>query len=698
MLKFRHIAKPQNVGGNVKGTAHIKTSIMAKNDKILIDGIVDERVELKIPSDKRDEVFEYFVFEQLLKDYDLSNDELAFGNVDGKGDGGIDGFFVFVNGHLLTDIEKFIWPKSGTTLEVWIITCKHHDTFKQAPLDNLVASAIELFDFSIESSNLKGEYSDELKNVREIFKTAYKKTSPKLTSYKIMFCYASRGNTSEVGDSIVSRANQLKQIASESFANCVSDFVFIGSSELVDLNRKQPNFTLELPFSDYLSSGETYIVLAQLKDYFNFITDNQKLRRYLFDSNVRDFMGMNRVNEDIRNTLLNNSSPDFWWLNNGVTILATKAQIVGKSIQIQDIQIVNGLQTSESIFRYFSNGGVDANSRSVLIKVIVTNSPENRDEIIRATNNQTIVELSALHATDKIQRDIEEALKLNDFYYERRTNYYKNQGITPDKIVTPLYIASGFVSLILKSPEQASNLKSKFMRNEESYNKVFSNKTDLKIWHKIAAILKQTDKFLETKRPSANSSSENFLKFRRQFLSFLTISKITGSFNFNTSDIINFDLSKLTIQEFESSWKLLKENLPTQFAKSKIKRGTFLSICETLSKENSVTGYDRLQSTLSKPSIEYKRPQFEQKKISVSADFIEQVNLLLPQQPWKPGTHREVASKLNCSDAEIYAATTELIIQGRRLKQKDGILYNLQGDVVAIDKDRVDEETLKLKE
>ena len=35
---------------------------MAKNDKILIDGIIDERVELSVPSNKRDEVFEFFVF------------------------------------------------------------------------------------------------------------------------------------------------------------------------------------------------------------------------------------------------------------------------------------------------------------------------------------------------------------------------------------------------------------------------------------------------------------------------------------------------------------------------------------------------------------------------------------------------------------------------------------------------------------
>lgn len=672
---------------------------MAKNDKILIDGIVDERVELKIPSDKRDEVFEFFVFEQLLKDYDLAKEEISFGNVDGRNDGGIDGFFIFVNGHLLSDTDKFVWPKSGSILEIWIITCKHHDTFKQAPLDNLVASISELFDFSVENENLKGDYSEELLIQRSNFKVAYRKTSSKLTSFKLNYFYASRGNTEDIGESIVSRGEQLEQIAKDCFGNCTTSFSFCGSTELIELYRKKPNFTLELPFSDYLSSSQTYILLAKLKDYYNFIADQNKLRRYLFDSNVRDFMGLNRVNEDIKNTLHNENSPDFWWLNNGVTILATNAVIVGKSIQIQDIQIVNGLQTSESLYRYFSSGGSDAKNRSVLVKVIVSNNTENRDEIIRATNNQTTVELAALHATDKIQRDIEDALKLNDFFYERRTNYYKNQGIAPDKILTPLYIASGFVNLILKAPEQATNLKTKFMRNEESYNKVFSHKTDLQVWHKIATILKHTDQFLETKRPSANSSSEHFLKNRRQLLSFLTVSKLIGDFNFSVSDLINFNLSQLTTSEFEKAWNLLKESIPVQFSKSKIKRGVFLSLCEIFSKNENIIGYERLQKTLSipHPSFDAKR-KFTPHIIEVSNEFIEQVEMLLPKQPWKPGTHKELALKLNCSEKEIFAATSRLISQGKRHRQKDGVLYDNENNIVGIDEERVNAETMKLRE
>ena len=69
---------------------------MAKNDSILIDGIIAQRAEDKKPSNDIGEVFEYFSFEQILKQYDPSDEELEAGWVDGRHDGGIDGFFIFV--------------------------------------------------------------------------------------------------------------------------------------------------------------------------------------------------------------------------------------------------------------------------------------------------------------------------------------------------------------------------------------------------------------------------------------------------------------------------------------------------------------------------------------------------------------------------------------------------------------------------
>ncbi|WP_258099832.1 AIPR family protein [Marinoscillum pacificum] len=671
---------------------------MAKNDKILIDGIIDDRVDLKIPSNKRDEAFEYFSFEQTLKDYDLSTDEIKYGSVDGRNDGGIDGFYIIVNGHLLSDPQSFKWPRSGSVLEVWIITCKHHDTFKQAPLDNLAASMVEILDFTIDSPNLKGDYSEQVIKFRENLKLAYRKVSPRLSQFSINFCYASRGSTEELGDSIVSRSKQITQIAKDSFGNCSSEFLFHGASELIELHRKSPNFSLELPFKEDLSSGERYIVLVDLEDYYNFISDSGKLRRYLFDSNVRDFMGLNRVNEDIRETLLDSDSPDFWLLNNGVTILATGASVIGKSIQIQDIQIVNGLQTSESIFRHFQNGGNDPKNRSVLVKVIVSSNEKVRDTIIRATNNQTTVELASLHATDKIQRDIEDVLKRNDLYYERRTNFYKNQGLSSDLLITPLYIASGFVNLILKSADQASRLKSRFMRSESSYEKVFSQTTDLNVWPKIAFILKSTDSFLETVRPVGARGGERFLKSKRQFLSFLTISRLLETFNFSIADVVQFDLNKYTNDELRFSWDLMESLNSESDYRPKMQKSYLNKLCIKASEEWKTRDVKRI---VKGKQVDVKYKKIKKAKLKegkkVTMEFAMQVHMVLPPQPWKPGVDREIMDKLNCTRSEYFDAVKLLIDEGLRNEQKNGVVYDMEGNVISFDPERVDEETLKLK-
>lgn len=673
---------------------------MAKNDKILIDGIIDERISFKIPSDKRDEAFEYFTLEQILKDYDFSKEEIQTGIVDGRNDGGIDGFFIIINGHILTDPESFSWPKSGAVLEVWLITCKHHDTFRQAPLDNLAASIIELFDFSVENEKLLGDYSIAIKQQRENLKFAYRKVSPRLTRYNINFCYASRGDTTILGESIGSRAEQILQLTKESFNNCTPKFHFFGSSELIELYRKMPNFTLEIPFVEDLSSGQTYILLVRLKDYYKFIQDNGKLRRYLFDSNVRDFMGLNSVNEDIQVTLLNDDSPDFWWLNNGITILATGASLIGKVIQAQDIQIVNGLQTSESIFRYFDNGGKDIKDRSVLVKVIVSKDSKIRDAIIRATNNQTSVELSALHATDKIQRDIEEFLKQKEFYYERRTNYYKNQGIPANRIVSPLYLASGYVSLILKAPDQGSRLRAKFMRTD-SYEIVFSPSVDLSVWPQIAFILRNTDNFLESVRPIGKGSSEYFLKSNRHLLSFITIARYFNSFNFSPNDLINFNQSDYTDSELRVTWDFMKEmNIETiNINRRKVKRSLFVSICETANKKWGIEGIERFINipVLSEDKTEVNKSFQNKVKEPITMEFALKVNELLPSQPWKPRIDKEVIDKLQCSRSEYFDAVKLLIDEGLRFKQKDGVVYDEEGNVITFDEERVDSETLKLK-
>ena len=385
---------------------------MAVNDRILVDGLIDDRVVTEFPSNKRDEVFEFFVLEQLLKFADPSTDDLESGWVDGADDGGIDGFFVFVNDHLLTDPQAFHWPRGASYISVYLINCKHHDTFKQATIDKLIATISELLDFSRSDAELLGAYSAELIAARSRLTVAYKTLATRIAGFSVRVVYASRGDTGSIGEAVRARGQQAVAVIRQLLGSVDAEFRFIGSSELMAMYRKAKRYSLELPFQEHFAHGERYILLSRIEDYARFVLDeDHQVRRYLYDSNVRDFVGLNRVNEDIASSLANHEGPDFWWLNNGITILTTKAIITGKSIALDDVQIVNGLQTTESIARFFATGGSDPSQRSILVKVIKTDDPAVRDAIIRATNNQTAVEQQSLHATDKIQRDIEDVLR-----------------------------------------------------------------------------------------------------------------------------------------------------------------------------------------------------------------------------------------------------------------------------------------------
>jgi hypothetical protein len=172
---------------------------MAKNDIVLLDGILDERVREGLPSQQSDEVFEYLSFEQILKDYDLSREEIEAGWVDGRDDGGVDGLFTIVNGHLLRDPSTFAWPKRSATLDVVLITAKHHATFQQAPLNNLLATLPELFDLGREKADLKGAYSAALLKARNLFHLAYRRLAAITPAVAFRFVYASRGDSSQVG-------------------------------------------------------------------------------------------------------------------------------------------------------------------------------------------------------------------------------------------------------------------------------------------------------------------------------------------------------------------------------------------------------------------------------------------------------------------------------------------------------------------
>jgi hypothetical protein len=341
----------------------------------------------------------------------------------------------------------------------------------------------------------------------------------------------------ELHPKVIVKAQDLKEYVLSRFTGAECTFEFVGARQLLDAARTEKTYTLQLRFlENYISRGEDdYIVLSKLTDYYDFVTDEKgNLRRYIFESNVRDYQGEVEVNKDIRKSLENEDTLDFWYLNNGVTILASRASIAGKIITLDDVQIVNGLQTTTTIYNYLSKNKSKwrNENRAVLIRIIVTQDPESRDRIIKATNNQIAIPTASLRALDRIQRDIEDYLLQFGWYYDRRKNYYKNLGKPLERIISIPYLAQSVMSIVLKEPDNARARPPSLIKHDNDYKRVFNENSGLDVYLVCIEIMKRIERFIK----ETDEKYSDFVQFRFH-LGMLVSIKMLKKVYYSTNDV-----------------------------------------------------------------------------------------------------------------------------------------------------------------
>lgn len=664
---------------------------MAKNDVILLDGILDDRALAE--SSDRGELFELFAFEQILKSFDLTREEIECGWVDGKDDGGIDGFYTFVNGTLIRNLNETSLPRRGVEIEYWIISCKHKDSFNQDPINTIFPTIEELLNFTRGPEDFSAKYSKELLNARHIALSVYHKTASSLPSIKFSFAYACRGDIAELEVNIEARGNQIKRIVADNFSAATVNFSYVGASELIDLHR-QSRTVLQLPYSEQLTAeAGAYVLLVDLQAYSDFVTDDHgNLKRYLFDSNVRDFLGKTRVNHDITESLESIGGPDFWWLNNGVTILATSSRPLGKTsignaLQLHDVQIVNGLQTTQSIYQHFKSGS-DSQGRKVLVKIVVSEDIAVRDQIIEATNNQNPVELAALNATDRIQRDIEHILERSGWYYERRKNYYKNIGKPAERFVTPLSLAISVICFLKRAPNVAGRLRQKFMRNQASYESVFNSRTPLTIWPKLAEFIKWSESSLGRSVPIRHGSRSRMQRTWRGAVALCAVAELNGTFQLSNAQIEATDLSKLPDGKADLIFaELVSTEAATLEERTHLRRnvGAVDWACIKYAANHNIAGKDQI----GRWNLSDAESDSSVRKLS-DADLAAKIETRLPPQPWKSSLRRDLMEQLELTKGEVFKGLEFLQASGKWPRQRGACVLNGDNIIQAIDPARDD--------
>ncbi|RTM07838.1 MAG: abortive phage resistance protein [Hyphomicrobiales bacterium] len=527
---------------------------MADNSQQLLNDVLTQQRQELAPALSDQEYFEIFSVEQVLKNFDLSYDDVQAGIVDGEHDGGIDSAYSFVNGELAYedfDVSPF---KKDVRIELHIIQSKTSGGFSETPVNRLISVTRHLLKLDAVYSELP-QYNSAVKAVLDNFRQTYRKLASKFPTLKIYYYYASKSADTAIHSNLMLKAEELKEVARGLFPDAEVTVEFLGARRLLELARRRPKTTYDLRVSKNLSDIDSYVVLSPLSEYAHFLKNSDgKIRAELFESNVRDFQGTTEVNAEIVNTLQSEKTVDFWWMNNGVTILASRATLNGDTVTIENPQIVNGLQTSTQIARHFHGDSND--KRSVMVKIVASENEETRDKIIKATNNQNPMQPATLRATDKVQRDIEEALKSAGLFYDRRKNFYKNEGKPADKIISIPLMAQAVMTLILGRPDTARARPSSLIKDDAVYSDVFSESRPVGLYTNAAALIRIVDRVLRSRSEMKARDRSNV----RFYVLFWLAGMLTKKPHPQADDIAKLDVKTISDGDVEAAtdevWKL----------------------------------------------------------------------------------------------------------------------------------------------
>ncbi|MFF7216059.1 AIPR family protein [Streptomyces sp. NPDC008238] len=542
------------------------------NDQRLLDRILDDQHRHLAPGKSREDFFTFFAADKALQEWDLDNDEIMDGVVDGAHDCGIDGIWTFVDDRYVTaDAHRYLSPRARI-IELVILQAKTSTGYQETVIEKLAFHLPDLLNMGRDEEELAPHTNAKLLDRTRRFLHILEELASSFPQVRIKVIYASKAAESP-HPNVKSKGDRLRRELAKITSDAAADIEYLNAADLRERTARGARAVAQLVFSETpmsTSLGEGYVCLARLDEYYRFIiSDNEALRLELFESNVRDYAGSTAVNNAIGETLKSGTGEDFWWFNNGVTVVADAAQIAGKKIVVKDPQIVNGLQTSHEVYAYFQNGG-QHRDRSLLVKIVV--APESgtaRDRIIRATNSQTQLPAGALRATEPIQKDIEESLTHSGgYYYERRAGYYRNLGFPLDRVVSMTRLAREFTAFAQREPHTALRHSEALLLDDQHYGQIFSPRQDLDIYRLSLDVHTHLRDFLThyaEDHPLLGETLENWL-YPLAAMSAYTLTRLRQP---APRDLLHIDLEHLNDDLMTRMTGVLEQNFKTALRQSK---------------------------------------------------------------------------------------------------------------------------------
>jgi hypothetical protein len=233
----------------------------------------------------------------------------------------------------------------------------------------------------------------------------------------------------------------------------------------------------------------------------------------LLEQNVRSFLQFSgKINKGIRTTIMKEPHM-FLAFNNGIAATADSIELgkdsKGKGLvitKVNDLQIVNGGQTTASIYHTLKKDKADISNIFVQVKLSVVKNKTNFSEIVSRiaeyANTQNKVSVADLSSNrpyhidfEKLSRNIftphsEKSTTQTKWFYERARGQYKNARLKDG------FTKSRQKAFDLKNPKQQMFTKEELAKYINAYQEVYDGKKLVVAPHFVIKNVKNYNQFI----------------------------------------------------------------------------------------------------------------------------------------------------------------------------------------------------------
>jgi hypothetical protein len=278
----------------------------------------------------------------------------------------------------------------------------------------------------------------------------------------------------------------------------------------------------------------------------------------LLERNIRRYLGLqgNRVNEGIRHTLTSDEKNNFYFYNNGVTLICDSfsynaLQDGDYKVRVENLQIINGGQTCMTIFKTLREPDLIHQNAQAFVLLRLYQLPRENEGLVQrityATNSQNPVDLKDLRANDERQKILEKDIEQLGF------NYRTKRSNTPTRSadITSGVAAEAVLSVWRRKPHQA-----KFFSGEhfgKLYDTIFTDQLN----GAQIVIAVQLYRIAENRRKRPESTDPDFVRYASCFIAMQMGQKLLADMKVQMKDISH--------QNFQSAQMLIDQNGESYF-------------------------------------------------------------------------------------------------------------------------------------